>query len=70
MEPAGDVTAPELELDDKSQYGFVQWYKALSKVALQLPGCSSLLPGVALAEPAKSLIPCVHCTGQNNRQIF
>ncbi len=33
MEPAGDVNAPELELDDKSQYGFVQWYNALSKVA-------------------------------------
>ncbi|KAL0034692.1 hypothetical protein WJX77_003027 [Trebouxia sp. C0004] len=31
MEPAGDITAPELELDDKSQYGFVQWYNALSK---------------------------------------
>lgn len=32
MEPAGDVTAPELDLDDKAQYGFVQWYHALPKV--------------------------------------
>lgn len=29
MDPSGDALAPELELDDKAQYGFVQWYNAL-----------------------------------------
>ena len=32
MEPSGDALAPELELDDKAQYGFVQWFNALPQV--------------------------------------
>ncbi|KAL3140673.1 hypothetical protein ABBQ32_005238 [Trebouxia sp. C0010 RCD-2024] len=29
MEPAGDALAPDLVLDDKAQYGFVQWFQGL-----------------------------------------
>ena len=35
MEPTGDVLAPDLLLDDKSQYGFVQWFQALPQASLK-----------------------------------
>ena len=33
MEPAGDSLAPDLVLDDKSQYGFVQWFQGLPQAS-------------------------------------
>lgn len=33
MEPAGDAQAPDLVLDDKVQYGFVQWFQGLPKAS-------------------------------------
>lgn len=32
MEPASDAAAPDLELDDRSQYGFVKWFNGLPQV--------------------------------------
>ena len=56
MEPAGDALAPDLVLDDKAQYGFVQWFQNLPKASSSstVPTCPLLQsqPALGLRTPA------------------
>ena len=72
MEPASDAQAPDLELDDKSQYGFVQWYNSLPKV--RFIDCKSARHIASCRDDTQAalhhLTLVALCTGLHRRQVL
>ena len=68
MEPSGDAVAPELDLDDKSQYGFVQWYNALPQVSWRSAGMQPVTSSTGLGQ--LTLMCGSDRAGQSRSKIF